>query len=82
MTQSSSQYIISVSDDGVHVMLDFIARRRDTCQHKQIAFNRLDNELTCCNCQAKINPVTWIADFAEQLHRQANRPPMPPKTGK
>lgn len=82
MTKSASEYIVSVSEDGVHVKFDFLARRRDTCQHKQIAFSRLDNELTCVDCGAKVNPVTWIADFAEQLYRQASRPPMPPKPEK
>lgn len=71
MTQSNSQYVIGVSDDGIHVKVDFLAHHRDKspCAHRAVSFNRRDNELTCCDCGGKVNPVIWIADYAEQLYR-------------
>lgn len=80
MTQSATRYILETSDDGVMVKVDFASHHRDKCVHKRIEFGRRDNELTCLDCGAKVNPVTWIADHAEQLYRQ--RPPKPPKPEK
>ena len=82
MTKSSAQYVMSVSDDGVIVKVDFLSNRKDKCQHRNIEFTRLDNELTCQDCGAKINPVTWLADNAEQIYRQTTRPPKPTRLEK
>ena len=81
MTKSATQYIINASEDGITVKVDFARHHQDKqpCLHHNVSFNRRDDELTCLTCGAKVNPVAWIADHAEQIHRQATRPPKPLK---
>lgn len=73
MTQSATRYILDTSADGVMVKVDFLNHRQDKCNHHRIEFGRRDEELTCIDCGAKVNAVTWIADHAEQLYRQSTR---------
>ena len=73
MSKSAARYVLSVSDDGVVAHVDFTAHSKDNspCAHRQITFSLRDSELTCCDCGAKVNPVAWIADYAEQIYRGA-----------
>ena len=66
---------VNPATDTHHLRLDEAVRMMAVTGDYRI----IDDELTCLTCGAKANPIAWIADHAEQIHRQATRPPKPLK---
>ncbi|MDX8161826.1 hypothetical protein [Acinetobacter pittii] len=43
------------------------------CDHKHIQISEEESEVLCIDCNAKLNPVKWIAKYLLQLNQVTNR---------
>ena len=62
---------LNVSEDGV--VLEFPRINSQKCQHWKVEIDETAMEITCRDCNTKLNPVAWIIAHYTYIARSSDR---------
>jgi len=48
-------------------------RGKAECNHRDVNIDYFENEITCNDCNAKLNPVAWLALHVERINQAGQR---------
>lgn len=46
---------------------------KSECEHSRVNIDYFENEITCNDCNAKLNPVAWLALHVERINQAGRR---------
>lgn len=65
-----TEYAVIDADKNV---VEFTGVHRSKCQHMKIEIDSKEAEVTCRDCNTKINPIVWMLNNAKFFHEQFKR---------